>query len=206
MPGSVFFHLRPPIAVLTGPNKDVITAFLGVKEIPFGVMRCLQEHHRLHSRDHYYEVRENIGANSLADRAARIIYLNRTCFNGIYRVNQKGKFNVPIGTRRNVVLDTDNFPLVSKLLADVRLQVSDFEPIVDEAQEGDFVFLDPPYTVRHNRNGFVKYTSTLFSWEDQERLAEVASRAAKRGAQILSTNASNSTIRSLYSRNFSDLK
>lgn len=108
---------------------------------------------------------------------------------------------MPIGTKNNVALDTDDFGSVAKLIACSDLRHTDFEPPIDEAQEGDFVFLDPPYTVRHNRNGFIKYNEKLFSWDDQERLAKAATRAAERGARILVTNASHSTIRQLYSKN-----
>ena len=98
---------------------------------------------------------------SFAAQAARTIYLNRTCFNGIYRVNQEGQFNVPIGERRQVVKDTDDFTAVASLLVNADLHHEDFETLVDLAQVGDFVFLDPPYTVRHNRNGFNKYNEQL---------------------------------------------
>lgn len=195
--GSVYFHLKPSQAILGDLNGDLITAYIGIKEDAAGVYSALERHHLSHCKEYYYEIRETVPA-SLTARAARVIYLNRACFNGIYRVNRQGRFNVPIGTRKHIVRDADHFPATASLLAGADLRHSDFEPLVDEAQAGDLVFLDPPYTVRHNRNGFVKYNEQLFSWEDQERLAKAATRAAERGASIIATNASHVTLRKLY--------
>lgn len=198
--GSVFFHhLEPRRALLGDLNPDVITAFQGVQNYPYGVQLLLEQHHIKHAKDHYYEVRDRLNPVSLTEKAARIIYLNRTCFNGIYRVNRQGAFNVPIGTKSNVVLDTDDFPSSARLLSTAGIALSDFEVLIDRAQERDLVFLDPPYTVRHNRNGFVKYNENLFSWEDQKRLAKAATRAAERGAIVVVTNAAHGTVRELYS-------
>lgn len=195
--GSVFFHLEPVRSVLGDLNNDLITAYLGIKEDAAAVQIILEKHHALHCREYYYEMREKFPI-SLAAQAARIIYLNRTCFNGIYRVNRQGRFNVPVGERDKVVRDTDNFPAVAKLLSGAELHRGDFEPLVDSAQAGDLVFLDPPYTVRHNRNGFIKYNERLFSWDDQERLAKAATRAAEREVLVVVTNASHPTVRQLY--------
>src|SRR3546814_553236 len=111
-----------------------------------------------------------------------MLYLNRTCFNGLYRVNLKGEFNVPIGTKTSDVLDSDDFRRASEIVgSDVDILCSDFEPMVDAASKGDFLFVDPPYTVTHNYNNFVKYNDKIFRWEDQLRLAEAVRRAASRG-------------------------
>jgi DNA adenine methylase len=195
--GSVYFHLKPMRAVLGDLNADLITAYRGIREDAAAVQALLEKHHISHCREYYYEMREVVPI-SLAAQAARTIYLNRTCFNGIYRVNREGRFNVPIGERDQVVRDTDDYPAVAKLLSGAELRHGDFEPLVDSAQSGDLVFLDPPYTVRHNRNGFIKYNERLFSWDDQERLAKAATRAAERGALIVVTNASHPTVRQLY--------
>jgi len=127
-----------------------------------------------------------------------MIYLNRTCFNGIYRVNLEGNFNVPKGTKSSVVFDTDDFKAVAELLATADLRTSDFASVIEEAGQGDFVFADPPYTVNHNNNGFVKYNEKLFSWEDQQRLVVALARARGRGAMIVATNADHNSLRQLY--------
>ena len=94
--------------------------------------------------------------------------MNRTCWNGLYRVNKKGDFNVPIGTKTRVLLNTDNFVLVSKILKNADIVVQDYYETISKAKKNDFVFIDPPYTVKHNSNAFIKYNENLFSWKDQK--------------------------------------
>lgn len=195
--GSVFFYLQPKQSLLGDTNPDLIAAYSGIKQNWKGVVKSLQYHSRQHSDEHYYSIRDRCPKESIP-RASRMIYLNRTCFNGIYRVNLRGEFNVPRGTKDSVLLDSDRFDQMAKLLEGADIRVADFEVLINDAQAGDFVFADPPYTVRHNFNGFVKYNEKLFSWQDQERLAKALIRAKKRGVHILSTNANHSSIRELY--------
>jgi DNA adenine methylase len=195
--GSVFFHLEPDRAVLGDTNAELIATFAAIKRCWQRVESLLSEHQRRHTKRYYYRVRDRIPADRF-ERAARTIYLNRTCFNGIYRVNLDGTFNVPVGGKTAVVLDTDDFAAVARLLRGAELRVSDFEPIIDMAERNDLIFADPPYTVRHNNNGFVKYNETLFRWADQERLADALARARGRGVQIVATNADHGPLRRLY--------
>jgi DNA adenine methylase len=137
-------------------------------------------------------------------KAARFIYLNRTCFNGIYRVNLNGAFNVPKGSKTEVVFEEDDFGSTSRALRKAKIRTSDFEALVDAAGANDFIFADPPYTVRHNSNAFIKYNEKLFSWNDQVRLADALARARDRGSQVLATNANHDAVKSLYKeRSFS---
>ncbi|MCL1825895.1 MAG: Dam family site-specific DNA-(adenine-N6)-methyltransferase [Betaproteobacteria bacterium] len=195
--GSVFFCLQPTNALLGDTNPDLIAAYLGIKENWQSVVRSLKYHSRKHSDEHYYYAR-SMRPRNLVQRASRMIYLNRTCFNGIYRVNLQGEFNVPRGSKDAVLLDTDCFEDIAKLLHGADIRVADFEVLINEAQAGDFIFADPPYTVRHNLNGFIKYNEKLFSWSDQERLAKALYRAKCRGASILSTNANHPSVCELY--------
>jgi DNA adenine methylase len=197
--GSVFFHLKPERAVLGDINVDLIAAYESIRDNWRGLARSLSHHERKHSDEHYYHVR-SLRPRTLLQQASRLIYLNRTCFNGIYRVNLNGSFNVPRGTKNDVLLESDRFAEMSHLLKGADLRVSDFEPVIDEARDGDLIFADPPYTVRHNLNGFVKYNEKLFSWEDQERLAAALQRAHARRAQVISTNANHESVRGLYPR------
>lgn len=135
-------------------------------------------------------------------RAAKFIYLNRTCWNGLYRVNRGGKFNVPIGTRQSVVLATDNFAQVSTLLQSASLGTSDFEPIIRRARAGDLIFADPPYVTLHSQNGFLKYNEELFRWNDQIRLRDCLREAKRKGALVLATNADSPVVRGLYENDF----
>jgi DNA adenine methylase len=196
--GAVFFHLKPRKAIIADRNPDLISAYIGVRDHWSEVEELLKKHQKKHSERHYYNVRAR-DPKDIVEQAARLIYLNRTCFNGIYRVNVEGKFNVPKGTKDSVILPTDNFEGISKLLRRADIRCTDFETIIDAAKEGDFVFADPPYTVKHNNNGFRQYNEKLFSWDDQQRLAKALRRARDRGALILSTNANHSSVRELYS-------
>lgn len=199
--GAVFFHLRPKRALLGDYNQELIDTYQALKQNWSLVYRYLREHHRNHSSNYYYKIRAS-ERESLASRAARFIYLNRTCWNGLYRVNQKGIFNVPIGTKDSVIFEDDCFDKVSAALQRAKLYACDFEDLIDKAKEGDLVFVDPPYTVRHNHNAFIKYNEKLFSWFDQERLFYALKRAQKRGAHIVGTNAYHQCVRDLYGTSF----
>lgn len=195
--GSVFFHLKPTQSLLSDLNPELIAVYTAVRDNWCALIRRLIHHQASHGDAYYYTVRQSKPRSTIT-RAARMIYLNRTCFNGIYRVNLDGKFNVPKGTKNAVTLETDDFEQAAALLANVELRTSDFEPIIDQAQDNDLIFADPPYTVRHNVNGFLKYNEQLFSWDDQVRLADALARARTRGAKIVSTNANHSSVRRLY--------
>ena len=195
--GAVFFHLAPNRALLADSNPDLIETYQAIKDDWYRVLKELNKHNRNHSKRYYYTVRD-MKLRSPYTRAARFIYLNRTCWNGLYRVNLRGAFNVPIGTKSSVLLDTDDFDSISKLLVSADLRVADFADIIGQAGRNDLVFIDPPYTVKHNLNGFVKYNETLFSWDDQIRLRDSVVNAKERGASIVLTNACHKSIKQLY--------
>ena len=117
-------------------------------------------------------------------------------------MNLSGEFNVPIGTKSTVIMSTDNWPEMSNLLKPAKLVCGDFEDSIEEARKGDLVFADPPYTVKHNFNGFIKYNDALFSWDDQVRLRDALLCARRRGANVIVTNAHHVTIRKLYQEHF----
>jgi DNA adenine methylase len=198
--GAVFFGIEPKMAMLSDLNAELIATYLALRDFPTDVRRKLREHQRLHNSEYYYRIRATI-CRTPVTRAARFIYLNRTCFNGLYRVNLQGKFNVPKGTKDAVLLPTDDFPALSNLLHKAELYARDFSETISEVGEGDFLYVDPPYTVRHNTNNFLKYNEQIFSWSDQQRLAEDLALAAKRGAHILVSNADHPCIHGLYSSN-----
>ena len=195
--GAVFFHLCPDHAFLSDTNYELIETYRAIRDNWRLVLKHLKRHKHNHSDSYYYKVRSS-SPRTPATMAARFIYLNRTCFNGIYRVNREGKFNVPRGTRNTVIFKTDDFELLSEILQNVEIKVCDFEEAIDRAVEGDLVFADPPYTVRHNNNAFVKYNEKLFSWNDQVRLANCLRKAANRGVKIIATNAYHPSVIELY--------
>ncbi|SMY02509.1 DNA adenine methylase [Brevibacterium aurantiacum] len=149
-------------------------------------------------REQYYKIRDQTSSNAI-NSAARFIYLNRAAWNGLYRVNNKGKFNVPYGRPRSKhIIDPSNLLSCAKLLNSTTLHLSDFEESVANAQPGDLVYFDPPYVTGHNNNGFVDYNEKLFSWDDQERLARLARELQESGAHVVVSNANHPSIINLY--------
>ena len=195
--GAAFFATRPLNAILSDANERLIELYSVIRDELTVFERFLRTHAAAHSKEYYYKLRDG-KFDSRPARAAQFLYLNRTCWNGLYRENLKGQFNVPIGTKQTVIFEADNFPEWSNALQGTRLECRDFEEAIDEAQSGDFVFLDPPYTVRHNMNGFVKYNQNIFAWDDQVRLRDALRLASERGASFALTNADHESIRDLY--------
>ena len=198
---AVFFYLRPAGALLADSNRDLIVTYRAVRDRPRLVRRYLLEHQRRHSESHYYRIRETV-PQSPYRRAARFIYLNRTCWNALYRVNRHGRFNVPMGDRDAVVLPTDDFAATSYALQDAEILHADFRDVISRAGANDFVFADPPYTVKHNDNGFLRYNERIFSWDDQVSLRDALVAAGLRGAHVLTTNADHPSVRQLYADAF----
>lgn len=199
--GAMYFALKPKKAVLCDANDDLILTYRMVRDRPEAIGDLLRKHQEKHSHNHYYEVRANMSIEGI-ERAADFIYLNRTCWNGLYRVNRRGLFNVPIGTKNTVMLPSDDWLGVSRLLKGTKLISGDFEDAIRLAKPGDLIFADPPYTVKHNLNGFVKYNESIFAWQDQVRLATALASAAARGVVIVSTNAAHQSVMDLYGKPF----
>lgn len=195
--GAVFFHLTPSKSKLGDKNGALIETYKAIRDDWRGVWRKLQEHQRCHCKKYYYFVRHQ-SLRTPTTRAARFIYLNRTCWNGLYRVNKQGKFNVPKGTKSTVTFPTDNFETLSKLFKNCSFRAGDYAHLINNAKEGDLLYVDPPYTVKHNNNNFLKYNEVIFNWEDQVRLANLLREARQRGVQILISNANHRSIRDLY--------
>ncbi|PKO84996.1 MAG: DNA methyltransferase [Betaproteobacteria bacterium HGW-Betaproteobacteria-11] len=199
--GAVFFALKPGEALLSDVNPELINAYRAIRSDPNKLYSLLRIHQARHSKEYYYSIR-TYRPRCEYRKAARFIYLNRTCWNGLYRVNLSGQFNVPIGTKSAVLMPTDDWSALSALLNSVQLICGDFEDSIAQAKEGDLVFADPPYTVKHNLNGFIKYNDSLFSWCDQIRLRDALVSAKCRGARVIVTNANHESIRDLYRRHF----
>ena len=203
--GAMFFYLQPRSAFLSDANSSLVETYQAIKADHSEVTSYLRTHAAQHCSDYYYQVRAMTCHNEFS-RAAKFIYLNRTCWNGLYRVNQQGAFNVPIGTETKVIRCEEDLEKVAKALGFCEISTNDFESQIDRSNEGDMVFADPPYTVRHKHNGFIEYNETLFSWDDQVRLRDSLARAKKRGVKIMLTNADHESIRTLYSTGFSILE
>lgn len=196
--GAVFFYVQPSRATLADINPRLVETYKAIVDDPNGVREELRLHHARHSFDYYYLERARKRKSPKA-RAAQFLYLNRTCWNGLYRENLRGEFNVPIGTKFDVYDPEEDFEAISNALSVADIYCQDFEETISKAGSGDFVFIDPPYTTAHNTNGFIKYNQKIFRWEDQVRLRDVAMEAKRRGAVVYITNADHSSIASLYS-------
>lgn len=197
--GSPFFLLCPRHAELSDACGELIETYKAVRDNSTAVLRYLSPLRP--DRDLYYRTRD-ARSRGRFKRAAEFIYLNKTCWNGLYRVNQQGKFNVPYGRPSgNYVADAANINMCSEALLapGVSLVSCDFEVALLGAGRGDLVILDPPYATGHSNNGFVDYNEVLFSWHDQERLASLARTLHNRGAHVLVTNADHHSITELYS-------
>ena len=182
--------------ILSDSNPELINTYVvirdNIEELLCELLECKNE------KEFYYYIRE-MNYQDPIKCAARFIYLNRTSFNGIYRENLKGEYNVPYGFKKyGVLFDVENMINLSKSFSEVSFNVFDFELIVDMVGPKDLVFLDPPYTVAHQNNGFIKYNQKIFSWGDQERLLESMKRMSRKGAYILLTNAYHENIFNLY--------
>jgi DNA adenine methylase len=194
---SVFFGIQPTgTAYLSDLNHDLIETYIQVRDHPTRVSTLLNEH--VNEQEYYYSIRAN-RPSARSERAARFIYLNHTSFNGIYRVNLQGDYNVPFGGRASPAFPTKaELHAVSERLKGAWLTQSDFEPALRTVEEGDLVFLDPPYTIAHNHNGFIKYNQRLFSFEDQIRLRKAVETIRERGAHYILTNAAHKSIAELF--------
>jgi DNA adenine methylase len=195
---SLFFLLEPRDAVLSDSCSDLVATYEAVRDNPSAVLRYLFPLYP--DRELFYYVRSN---RSIArfKRAAEFIYLNKTCWNGLYRVNAHGEFNVPYGApKTDIIVDQDNLRNCAGTLGhpQVKLATLDFEDALVDTTAGDLVFLDPPYVTRHNNNGFVDYNELIFSWQDQLRVATVANRLASEGAHVRVTNAFHREVLELY--------
>jgi DNA adenine methylase len=195
--GAVFFSLRPSKAVLSDTNENLINAYTQIRDNHSALIKSIKS--LKNTEEDYYKIRSSKPRTELT-KAARMLYLSRLAFNGIHRVNLKGEFNVPYG--KKIDLSSVNETQISEASLALRksvLRLCDFETATLEASENDVVFFDPPYTVAHANNGFVKYNEKIFSWQDQIRLADHSKRLASKGCTVIISNADHKSIRDLYS-------
>lgn len=195
--GAIFFSLpvKNGTALLSDANKELIDTYIAVRDNPDAVIQHIRKY--VYSEEFYYDLRAQ-EPKELFERAARFIYLNHTSYNGLYRVNKQGKYNVPYGHKKNVKIDLDGIRAASNALQGCVLTSGDFENRVDAVSKDTLVFLDPPYTVSHNNNGFISYNQHIFSIEDQRRLAEYIKYIDSVGAYFILTNAAHDAIREIF--------
>ncbi|MFN8534192.1 MAG: DNA adenine methylase [Dehalococcoidia bacterium] len=197
--GAVYFALRPAVATLGDVNDDLIDAYLEVRDDPAGLMRALDGYH--YDREMYYQVRAQRRVDlSRQERAARFLYLNRTCYNGLYRVNRRGEFNVPIGRyhRRHRIYDPTTLLTASNALTSATIVRASFDHCLKGARVGDFVYLDPPYWPVGPTASFTRYAANGFTENDQKWLKVQVDRLTERGCSVLLSNSDTPFTRWLY--------
>ena len=205
--GAMLFELAPTKAVINDYNIELMNVYNCIKdERKFNLMcKELNKHETNHSEEYYYEIRsldkDKKKFNKLADykRAARTIYLNKACFNGLYRVNSKNEFNVPFGKKLKInTYDGINLGIVYSFLNlnDIKILSTDFETAVKDAKPGDFIYFDPPYD--SDTSTFNSYTENGFGKEEQKRLSNVFKDLDKRGCYVMLSNYNTSLVKELY--------
>jgi len=202
--GAVFFYVKrnynPKRIILSDLNEELITCFEVVRDDVEKLIKLLIKHKKNHSKDYYYKIRDvDVSKLSKLEIASRLIYLNKTCYNGLYRVNAQGKFNVPMGMyKKPKIVSEIDLRKASELLQKVELKTMPFGHVLDFAKRGDFVYLDPPYYPLSETSSFTSYTNNAFLEKEQEKLSEVFRQLDKRGCFVMLSNSDHPFIRNLY--------
>lgn len=203
--GAVFFRLVSIglvcRAVLNDSNPSLAVAYRMVRDNPESLIESLKSLKQAHCKDHFYSARERFNHAELSDleRAALLIYLNKTCYNGLYRVNRSGQFNVPFGTYKNPrIVKPEQILACSAALRGVDIRQGDFADVTADARRGDFVYLDPPYVPLTKTANFTSYGRESFLFDDQRRLAETFRALDARGAKVLLSNHATPELLDLY--------
>ena len=208
--GALFFSLASRRgglagqAVLSDMNERLIRTYQTVRDDVEPLIGRLQEHAEQHSKEHYYATRaRKIDDDEDLEVAAWMIYLNKTGFNGLYRVNKKGGFNVPMGRYKNPnICDEKNLRSCSNILTGVTIRHEGFDAVLERDGQGDFVYFDPPYVPVSATSSFTAYTADGFTLADQERLRDIATALKERGVSVMLSNADHPRVRKLYTPGF----
>jgi len=200
--GALFFDTSPERAVIADWNLRLVRTYTAVRDRPEEVISRLSNYPN--DKSFFLKMRErDIDAECDAELAAWMIYLNKTGFNGLYRVNRKGGFNVPFGRYKNpTICDSDNLMRAAERLQDVEVLHADFRSVEDRAQPGDFVYFDPPYVPASNTASFTAYTKNGFGLQDQAELRDLARRLKEKGVSVLLSNSSVPEVHALYAEGF----
>ncbi|MBN2576390.1 MAG: DNA adenine methylase [Deltaproteobacteria bacterium] len=200
--GAVFFHVKamvePRHVLLWDNNRELVDTFKAVQEDVDRVIKLLARYRARHSKEFFLGMREK-RPKSRAGKAARLIYLNKTCFNGLYRVNSRGIFNVPFGRHENPKLFNETWlRQAARALAEARIEAEDFRLLESEARAGDFIYFDPPYHPLSKTSYFTAYTRDLFGQAEQEKLAALCRALDRKGCLLMLSNSDTPLVRRLY--------
>ncbi|NCJ07119.1 Dam family site-specific DNA-(adenine-N6)-methyltransferase [Synechococcales cyanobacterium C] len=197
--GALFFHLQPRQAVLSDVNGDLVNVYQCVRDRIHEVTHHLQIHSARHNQDYYYQIRASTPSTQ-AEQAARLLYLNKTCFNGLYRVNRRGQFNVPMGRYHQPhIFNPALLKAASQALQGIQIHTSTFADLLQaNLSPEDFVYFDPPYHPVSATSNFTSYSQNTFTAEDQTQLQAVFCHLAQQGVQVMLSNSDCEFIRDLY--------
>jgi DNA adenine methylase len=202
--GAVAFyvikHYKPKEVYLSDSNEELVNAYNTIKSNVEKLIKELKEYKKLHSKEFYLKVRaqDPKGLSDL-EKAVRFIYLNKTCFNGLYRVNSKGEFNVPMGNYKNpAIVNEEDLREISRLLKNAKIETKDFTKIKTIVKKNDFVYFDPPYYPISKTSSFTTYTKEKFLDKEQKKLAELFKKLDKKGAKVMLSNSDSDFIKDLY--------
>lgn len=200
---SLRLHNKFKSVVINDKNEEIINVYQVVKNNYKKLIELLEVHKLNHSKAYFYKIREMDRDSSYDElnkiqKAARTIYLNKTCYNGLYRVNSKGQFNVPIGRQTKLsIYDKENIQSLSDVLKKFKIRNEDFSVVLKECKAGDVVYIDPPYD-KLNKNSFIEYNEKKFDWYDQRRLKTEIDILTKRGVYVIASNSYTERIATLY--------
>lgn len=207
--GAVMFNLltkKPQLSCnVSDFNSDLILAYVTIRDKLEKLIESLENHsknYHKNSTEYYYEVRKQEPKQQI-EKVSRLLFLNKTCFNGLYRVNKKGQFNVPLGRYTNPnIVNKENLTAVSKILQSKKIKIScrDFEAVLGDAKKGDLVYFDPPYQPVSSTANFTSYTHRDFTEEDLERLAKLADQLHSKGCYVLLSNSNSKTVKDFFSK------
>ena len=204
--GAILFGLQPKCAIVNDLNEELMNVYLTIKDEPENLISLLKIHEMNHSENYYYEIRsldrsiEYINLTKL-QRAARIIYLNKTCYNGLFRVNSSGEFNSPYGRYKNPnIVNASTIMAISKYFNNNEIEIfnEDYSVILERVEKNHFIYLDPPYMPISASASFTRYTKNGFSYEKQKELRDVCNKLRDKGVSFIESNSDSPEIRELY--------
>lgn len=208
--GALLFHIltdkNGQKCSISDLNSDLVLAYTTIRDRIDALITSLKNHEKNYQKDsesYYYSIRES-NPRSEIEKTSRLIFLNRTCFNGLYRVNSKGKFNVPLGKYSNPnIVNEENIRAVSHILQSSRTAIKcrDFEAVLRDAKKGDLIYFDPPYQPTSATSNFTSYTTKDFTYDDLTRLAELCLKLDSRGCNVLLSNSDSQEVADIFAKN-----
>jgi len=208
--GAMLFHILTKNSkqncIVSDLNSDLILAYVTIRDRVEELISSLKTHSKNYfknSKSYYYSVRDSVPKNQI-EKTSRLIFLNKTCFNGLYRVNSKGKFNVPLGRYTNPnIVNEENLRSVSRVLKSKKILMTcrDFSATLDDAGRDDFVYFDPPYQPVSSTANFTSYTNRNFTFDDLERLSRLCKKLDSKGCKFMLSNSNSDEVREIFSNN-----